>query len=133
LLPVGFYYYSATFSGNANYAGSSATGGNFGIGQAPTVTSLVSSQNPSVQGQPVTFTASVSVAPGLLTGAALSGTVAFYVDGTSLGSATVVNGTASITDSSLVATNQAQNVTAVYSGDQDYSGSQGSLAQTVTT
>ena len=72
---VGTYTESASFSGDSNYTGSSSTqANNFSITQATSSTSVGSSQNPSVVGQSVTFTATIDGENGLIVrrGAALS-------------------------------------------------------------
>ncbi|MGA7930044.1 MAG: Ig-like domain repeat protein [Candidatus Sulfotelmatobacter sp.] len=78
---------------------------------APTTTTLASSLNPSTFGQSVTFTASVSSASGTPTG-----TVTFYdaSTATTLGSATLVSGTASLPVSSLLT--GLHSITAAYQG-----------------
>lgn len=88
-----------------------------------TTTTLVSSLNPSVFGNSVTFTATVSPS-------AVSGSVTFYDNGTSLGSSTVIGGSASLQTSTLsVGTHQ---VSAVYSGDSTYASStSNTVTQTV--
>ena len=88
-----------------------------------TTTTLVSSPNPSPFGQSVTFTATVSPA-------AATGTVEFFDGSTSLGTATLNGGLASLSTSALsIGTHQ---VTASYSGDSSYSTSTSSLlTQTV--
>ena len=65
---------------------------------SPTTTTLASSLNPSLFGQEVTFTAQVSSASGTPTG-----TVIFSDGSTQLGSATLVNGSASLSTSLLTA------------------------------
>jgi hypothetical protein len=84
---------SLRFSGVANYLGIGAI--HLGV-KLPTSIILTSSQNPSVQGQAVTFTATVSA-----TGAAPLGTVRFKAGNKIVGEVPVVGGTASITLSSL--------------------------------
>ncbi len=74
-----------------------------------TETTLVSSLNPSVFGQVVTFTASVQPAAGQPTG-----TVVFFDGSTALGSAILTNGKTSISVSSLAA--GSQSIAAVYQG-----------------
>jgi streptogramin lyase len=87
--------------------------GKITLGQ-PTTTGLMSSANPSVYGQPVTFTATVSAASGTPTGS-----VQFQVDGNNLGGpVSLVNGSASLTTATLTA--GSHTVTAIYSGDDGF-------------
>jgi Bacterial Ig-like domain (group 3)/FG-GAP-like repeat/FG-GAP repeat len=79
------------------------------VGAVPTKTKVVSSLNPSVFGQSVKFTATVSSGSGTPTG-----TVIFFDGSTSLGSATLVNGHGSIATSGLQA--GSRSITAVYQG-----------------
>ena len=83
---------------------------------APTVTTLISGTNPSAYGQSVTFTAIVT------NGA--SGTVVFkdgVIDILGCGSVGLSSGSATCTTSVLSA--GSHSITAVYSGDDNYSGS----------
>ncbi|MGA3210861.1 MAG: beta-propeller fold lactonase family protein [Terriglobales bacterium] len=80
-----------------------------------TLTLLASSLNPSVQGQSVTFTATVSPLSGP------AGTVTFYDNGNALGVASLAAGTATYTTSTLVAGTHP--ITAAYSGNSGYAGS----------
>jgi uncharacterized repeat protein (TIGR03803 family) len=73
-----------------------------------TTTTLTSSRNPSVVGQSVTFTATV-------TGNSPTGTVEFFVGSTGLGSRPLSNGGAALSTPRLVA--GTHSITAVYSGD----------------
>ncbi|MFZ0417396.1 MAG: Ig-like domain-containing protein [Candidatus Sulfotelmatobacter sp.] len=86
--------------------------------QSPTSTTLASALNPSIFGQSVTFTASVTSSSGTPTG-----TVSFYDNTTSitLGSATLVSGTASISVSSLAA--GSHSITATYQGSPTFAAS----------
>ena len=97
------------------------------VNQAATTTSGTSSKNPSTYGDSVSFTASISPS-------AATGTVQFNIDGNNFGlPLTVVNGSAtSGSISSLTAGNHS--VTAVYSGDNNFVGSTGTLSggQTVS-
>jgi Bacterial Ig-like domain (group 3)/IPT/TIG domain len=72
-----------------------------------TTTSLSSSQNPSIGGQPVTFTAKV-------TGASPTGVVTFLDGGAAIGTATLAAGTAAFTTSLAAGTHS---ITAAYGGD----------------
>jgi large repetitive protein len=92
-----------------------------------TSTGVMSSLNPSTVGQAVTFTATVTAASGSPIPFDNGGSVQFQVGGVKFGTPqTLSGGSASITDSTLgVGANQS--VTAIYSGDSDFSGSSGSL------
>lgn len=90
---------------------------------APTVTTLTSSVNPSVFGQPVTFAATVS-------SGSPTGTVTFTVDGVTRTPVTLSSGTAAYTTPALSA--GTHTVTASYSGDLANAASKSAaLTQTV--
>jgi Bacterial Ig-like domain (group 3)/FG-GAP-like repeat/FG-GAP repeat len=86
------------------------------VGAVPTKTKVVASLNPSVFGQSVKFTATVSSGSGTP-----SGTVIFFDGSTSLGSATLVNGHGSISTSVLQA--GSHSITAVYQGSLKFNSS----------
>jgi hypothetical protein len=85
----------------------------------PTTTALVSSTNPSVFGQAVTFTATVTGAVGIPTG-----NVQFTVDGVNAGAPVALDasGVATFTTSSL--TRATHVIRAIYAGSASYAGSQ---------
>jgi ankyrin repeat protein len=92
-----------------------------------TSTALTSSTNPSVVGQSLTFTATVSSATGTPTGM-----VSFMEGGNQIGSGTVSGGTAIFITSALTATSHS--ITAVYSGDSNFAASTSpAFVQTVNT
>jgi hypothetical protein len=113
-LAIGSHSITATYNGDTTYGGSSAT--RTQTVKTNTATTLTSSINPSAAGQPVTFTA--TVLPSTATG-----TVSF-LDGTrnASGAVTLSNGKAIFSTSSLGA-GGVHSMTAVYSGDNIYSGS----------
>jgi hypothetical protein len=92
------------------------------VNQAATSTTLSSSVNPSAYGQPVTFTATVSIAaPGVGTPA---GAVKFYDGTTLLGQASLSGGVATLTKANLAATTGTPHVvTAQYVGTANYASS----------
>jgi hypothetical protein len=100
------------------------------VNKAATKTTLDSSSSPAVYGQPVTFTAKVSVvAPGA---GQPSGSITFSEGSTVLGTVPVSSGTgeqASITVSDLSVATHA--ITATYSGDDDFTSSNGATTQVV--
>jgi hypothetical protein len=87
-------------------------------------TTLVSSQNPSVAGQSVTFTATVTGSPGTPTG-----TVTFTDGATTLGTIPLTGAIASLTTSSLTA--GTHTIAATYGGDAAFLASSASLQQAV--
>ena len=83
--------------------------------QASTTTTLTSSLNPSIEGQSVTFTATVASGSG----ATPTGTVTFFDGGAQIGGpVTLVSRAATFTTSSLAAGSHP--ITAVYNGDTDF-------------
>lgn len=126
-LTAGSHVISATYNGSNNYNTSSSSPLNQNVNQAATTTSVLGSPNPSVIGQSVTFTATVTSGA---TGFTPTGTVSFLDGGTPLGSGTLdANGQATFTTSNL--TIGMHTITAVYGGDTNFTGSQGSTGQTV--
>ncbi|HXM66875.1 MAG TPA: Ig-like domain repeat protein [Candidatus Acidoferrum sp.] len=113
----GTYSISAKYSGDNNNAGSTSST----LSQviiSSTTTTLVSSLNPSLVGQAVTFTATVSSAAG----APPNGELITFKNGSSiLGTAALSGGIASLTTSSLPA--GTDTITASYAGDANFSGS----------
>jgi hypothetical protein len=118
-LPVGARSLTAVYGGSALTAGSTSAAHAHTVNPAATSTALTSSPNPSVVGESVALTATVSVSPP---GAgAPSGTVEFFDGVTSLGSSPVVAGSATMNTAALAV--GARSLTAVYSGDPSFSGS----------
>jgi hypothetical protein len=119
----------ATYAGDACFNGSSDTEAHT-VNAASTTTTVTSSQNPSVFGQPVTFTATVSASPNP---AVPTGSVVFTIDGSPSALITLnASGQATLTTSSLSVGSHA--VTAAYtSNSPNFSNSSGSLTQTVNS
>jgi hypothetical protein len=131
--PVGAHAYSAVYSGEFDYAGSTSNTVNTTVGGIATTTSLGSSSNPSQFGAPVTFVATVM--PASNAGPGPSGTVTFTDGASTLGSGPVTltgtTYTASLSVSSLAV--GSHSITATYGGATSYVGSASSaLNQTVT-
>jgi len=124
---VGSHSITAVYSGNTNFIASTGALTET-VNNAASAVALISSVNPSVFGEPVTFTATVvAVAPGAGTP---GGTVQFKVDGVNFGPVvTLVGGTA--TSTILTAGVGIHTTTAVYSGDSSFVGSTGAFNQTV--
>ncbi len=128
VLAVGSHTITASYSGDGNFLTGSATGINQPVSQASTTTALVSSQNPSVFGQSVSFTATVSVdAPGA---GSPSGTVQFYDGATLVDSETLSSGSATFVTSALSVGSHA--ITAVYLGTSQLAGDTSNTVTQVT-
>jgi len=117
-LPAGTDSITALYGGDANFAGSTSTAVNQVVLQASSTTALTSSLNPSQFDEFVTLTATVA---GQYGGVA-TGTITFSNGNTTLGSAPLNSGSASLTITTplLQGTNS---IAAVYSGDSNFVGS----------
>ena len=119
---------AVTYSGDANFATSSATDTTFAIATAGTTTAVTSSPNPSTTGQSVNFTVTVTSA----TSGTPTGLVGLFDGATSIGlPGTLSGGTATIAISTL-ATGSPPAIRAEYIGDTNFSESySSSYLQTV--
>ncbi|HEX7394929.1 MAG TPA: Ig-like domain repeat protein [Anaerolineaceae bacterium] len=111
---AGSYPVSAIIS-DLNYAGTAT--GQLVISPASTQITLTSSANPSLKGQPVIFTATVTSSPGLTP----DGSVTITVDGSP--STLVLSGAGIVTVVSNPLPPGAKSVSAVYSGSANFSSS----------
>ncbi|HET6844826.1 MAG TPA: Ig-like domain repeat protein [Candidatus Angelobacter sp.] len=128
-LAAGSHSITATYSGDLNFSTSSATGAAGvlqTVNKSPSTTTLSSTQNPSISGQPVTFMATVIASGGRGTP---TGTATFLDNGSPIGTATLNAGSASLTSSPLPAGTHA--ITMTYAGDINFNASQNSVSQTV--
>jgi hypothetical protein len=123
-LSVGSHTIWACYGGGGAF---SASGGSTtqNVGQAATTTGVGSSANPSVVGQSVTFTATVTVnGPGTGTP---TGTVQFQSDGSNIGGAVALSGGVATRSTSGLAVGS-HTITATYNGSGNFQGSTGTLA-----
>jgi hypothetical protein len=119
LSPVGSYPISVSGLNAANYV-VAFVNGTLTVSKATTGANnvtLISTPNPPVPGQPVTFTATVP--PGA------TGTITFMDGGVVIGTATISGGTAILTTTLPSGTHS---VTAVYSGDANHTGATSNVA-----
>jgi hypothetical protein len=114
--------------GNFNNSNGSLSGGQI-VNKATTSTGVTSSVNPSVFGQGVTFTATVTNTSG--TGVTPTGSAQFVVDGVNFGSPVALNAAGTATSGSiptLSVSGSPHSVTASYmNADGNFNGSNGSL------
>jgi hypothetical protein len=126
-LAAGVHNITATFAGDSKFAASTSPTIAQTVSQAATSTTITSSLNPSEVGKSVTFTATVSSGSGTPTG-----TVAFKDGPDLLGAATLSNGIATFTTSSLTLGSHA--ITANYAGIATFAASvSATLIQAVHT
>ncbi len=128
-LSIGSHSITVVYAGDTNFTTSTSSALTQTVNQAATASSVSSSVNPSVFGQSVTFTATVTAnAPG---SGIPTGTVTFKDGSTTLGSGTLDgSGQTTFTTSALLA--GSHSITVVYGGDTDFTTSTSSaLTQTV--
>jgi hypothetical protein len=115
-LPVGTSTITASYGGDSEHATSTSPPLEQVVNQATSTTTVASSLNPSKVGKKVTFTPKVTSPTATPTG-----TVKFMDGGTELGTGTLKKGTAKYSTSSL--SEGSHNITAVFEGNADISGS----------
>jgi hypothetical protein len=132
-LPAGTLSITAQYGGDMNYSSSTSTPitetVNQPVGTSPTTIDLSPSSTTPAANAPVTFTATVSpTTPG---GGTPTGTVTFFIDGTSAGQTALVNGVAQMSLKFGVGSHA---VTANYSGDATFAATttSNSVTETVT-
>jgi hypothetical protein len=134
---VGTHAITAKYSGDGNFTASTSTALTQTVNQANTTTAVASNLNPATFGQSVTFT--VTVQPS--SAGTPTGTVNFLDGTTSIGNASLSNGSVQFTVGGL--SSGAHSVTAVYGGDANFTAStsaalvetvnQGSTTTTITS
>jgi hypothetical protein len=127
-LSVGTHTITVSYAGDTNFTASTSAHLLQTVNQDGSTTTVTSSVNPSVFGQTVTFTATVSaVTPGSGTP---TGTVTFKDGGVSIGSGTLLAGSATFSTSSLAV--RTHTITVSYAGDTNFTAStSANLLQTV--
>ena len=115
-LSSGVHPMTAAYGGDGNFIASVSPVMSLSVVAGTTTTTLVSSLNPSIAGQTVTFTATVAAAGGNPTG-----TVVFKDGGAVIGTMALTGGGAALSTSSLVS--GTHSMTATYSGNATFTGS----------
>jgi hypothetical protein len=131
-LSAGWHNITAQYTDGANFYSSTSaplTQTVQSTGQTQSMTALVSSANPAVYGQPITFTATVTASGS---SGVPTGTVLFNWPGLGSQQVGLNSGSASVTvPVSAGIRPGVYNLTATYSGDATFAGSVGSVTQTV--
>src|SRR5262249_25901055 len=128
-LALGSHSLTAAYNGAGNFLTSTSAAVTHTV-VAPTTVAMTSAPSPSLIGQTVTLSATVSPVPPA-TGVP-TGTLTFRDRATSLGTATLVNGTASLAISTL--TLGSHSLTVAYSGDAAFASStSAAVTQVVNT
>ena len=110
---VATHVITASYSGDTNFSGSPGSMLQT-ISQATTSTTVSSTPNPVIDGNPVTFTAIINFTAGL---GSLAGTVTFEDGGTSIGIGNITGSTATLSISTIEPAGQTHSITAVYVPD----------------
>jgi hypothetical protein len=149
----GNYAAYATYVGDQNYLGSSAKKHTFGVSEAPTTIAIQSSENPSIDGDPVTLTATITAANGGANSTLVgppTGNLVFTITGPS-GTYTCQDGNSvpldngqadedvaqcflpagTLTDPAAPSGNTSYTVKVTYASDGDYLSSHSSMTQVV--
>ncbi|HEV8723216.1 MAG TPA: Ig-like domain repeat protein, partial [Candidatus Binatia bacterium] len=121
-LSIGGHPVQASFAGetisSTTYSASTSGMQTLTVTKANSLSVVTSSVNPSVYGQSVTFTATVTaVAPGVGTP---TGTVQFKIDGVNFGSAKILSSGSATSDATTSLAVGARSITSVYSGDTNF-------------
>jgi hypothetical protein len=118
-LATGSRALTAAYQGDPHFNGNTSPVLNQLVNQVPTAVSLTASANPGVVGQPVIYTATVG--PFLPSDDTPTGSILFLDNSTSLGTATLSGGVATLTTTFLAPGDHP--VSAVYQGDGNFAGS----------
>lgn len=116
----GTHALQATYVGDTNYVTSTSSSVQLTVAKGATTTTLTAAPTTLTAGTPETFTA--TVAPANTTGgtaSTLTGTVTFYDGTTQLGTGTLAANVATLSNVTL-STTTAHQITAVYSGDNNW-------------
>jgi hypothetical protein len=124
-LIVGTHSITVVYSGDANNAASTSTAISQVVTKAATSITLTASPNPSMTGQSVTFTATVTSS----TTGTPTGSVTFKFGTKTLGTAALSAGVAMLTTTSLAT--GTDTITATYNGSADFTASSTTLMQSV--
>jgi Bacterial Ig-like domain (group 3)/YDG domain len=130
-LTVGAHALSATYTSDPNFNTSTSAMLTQTVVKAATTALVASSFNPSVFGQPVTFTATIgAVAPGAGTP---TGSVQFQIDGVGFGGPVTLSGGSAVSGNASFLATGTHTVTALYSGDGKFNASSNSAAPLTQT
>ncbi len=125
-LSAGTKAIKAVYGGSASISGSTSSILNQVVDPVASSVALTSSLNPSIYGQSVTFTATVTGASGTP-----SGNVTFLNGSSKLGTVALASGVANLNTTSL--NPGSHTITAKFAGDAAYGAATASLTQTVTS
>jgi hypothetical protein len=125
--PTSVGSYNITFAATNSVGPAATQSFTLTVNPAPSSTVVTSSATPSILGQPVTFTATVSAAPP--GSGAPTGAVTFKDGSTTLGTGTLTSGQATFGTSKLSV--GSHSISAQYSGDANFIAGSGTVAQQV--
>ena len=120
---AGSHTVQGTYSGDSNYDQATSSSVTITVAKGATVTTIAATPSTLTAGVPETFTATMAPSTATTTAYTITGTVSFYDGGTTvLGTATISSNSAILTGIVLSST-ASHTITAVYSGDTNWSAS----------
>ena len=117
---------TATYAGDSKFNGSTSASVSHQVNQANTTTTIISLHNPSLFGQSVTFTATITSTAGISTGS-----ITFRDGATPIITVTLSGDTAAFSTTTLAV--GAHPITALYPGDVNHLGSTNTPTPSVTS
>ncbi|WP_449396272.1 putative Ig domain-containing protein [Devosia riboflavina] len=123
-LAAGTYSISAAYAGSANHVASTSATSQLTVAPATTTLGVTTSAQTVRFGDPVTLSANLAAPTGTP-----AGSIEFLANGTSIGTATLSGGTASLSVSNLAFGNAT--ITARYAGSANFAAATGALASSI--
>jgi hypothetical protein len=117
-LSIGSHSITASYGGNGSFTGGTSASLSQSVRSFASTSTVISSVNPSVFGQSVTFTATVKASSGTATP---TGTVTFLDGGMAIGTGSLSGGKATFSTSTLAVASHS--ITVSYGGDGNFTGS----------
>jgi hypothetical protein len=127
-LPSGSATITASYAGDANFLAASSNVISYSVARGGSTTAITTSATPSVAGANITFTASVTPA----TSGTPTGSIAF-MDGSAILTTVPLTSSSAIYSTNAFTTPGSYSITAVYSGDVNFTGSVSSTLSEVIT
>ena len=120
---AGSHTVQGTYSGDANYNEATSPSVTITVAKGATVTTIAATPSALTAGVPETFTATIAPATTTTVAYSITGTVSFYDGGITLLGTATISGNSAILTGIVLSTTSAHTITAVYSGDTNWTAS----------